>query len=40
MVRLVDAIEAELDVFIEFGGDTWFLKDLDSLTRPHRASRS
>jgi acyl carrier protein len=32
MVRLVDAIEAELDVFIEFGGDTWFLKDLDSLT--------
>ena len=32
MVRLVDAIEAELDVFIELGGDTWFLKDLDSLT--------
>lgn len=32
MVRLVDAIEIELDVFIEFGGDTWFLKDLDSLT--------
>ena len=37
MVRLIDAIEAELDVFIELGGDTWFLKDLDSLDElPHR----
>ncbi|MEU4404794.1 acyl carrier protein [Streptosporangium sp. NPDC023963] len=31
-IRLVDAIEAELDVMIDFGGDTWFLQDLDALT--------
>ncbi|MEU8383813.1 hypothetical protein [Streptosporangium sp. NPDC048865] len=31
-IRLVDAIEAELDIMIDFGGDTWFLQDLDALT--------
>ncbi|MGJ6962498.1 acyl carrier protein [Streptosporangium sp. G11] len=31
-IRLVDIIEAELDVMIDFGGDTWFLQDLDALT--------
>ncbi|MFF3442919.1 acyl carrier protein [Streptosporangium sp. NPDC002721] len=31
-IRLVDAIEAELDIMIDFGGDSWFLQDLDSLT--------
>ncbi|GAA4193485.1 hypothetical protein GCM10022252_36460 [Streptosporangium oxazolinicum] len=31
-IRLVDLIEAELDVMIDFGGDTWFLQDLDALT--------
>ncbi|MGS2646491.1 phosphopantetheine-binding protein [Streptosporangium sp. G12] len=31
-IRLVDAIEAELDIMIDFGGDTWFLQDLNALT--------
>jgi len=31
-IRLVDAVEAELDIMIDFGGDTWFLQDLDALT--------
>ena len=31
-IRLVDLIEAELDVMIDFGGDTWFLQDLNALT--------
>jgi acyl carrier protein len=33
LIRLVDAIEAELDIEVELDGQPWFLSDLDALER-------